>query len=116
MNFSSFEESQIHISEYQDQINNEKVLQCILQAGEGFTTQLDALMAKFSITSEIVIFNNFKDYLLTLKAGERVKFAEHIQQFLQKYFASPIHIRVFGSSATGLGFINSDLVFISTLN
>ena len=46
--------------------------------------------------------------------NERAQFAQQLQHFIQRYFVCPIHIRVFGSSATGLGFVNSDVVIKTT--
>uniref|UniRef100_A0A183CHI6 Pex2_Pex12 domain-containing protein n=1 Tax=Globodera pallida TaxID=36090 RepID=A0A183CHI6_GLOPA len=46
---------------------------------------------------------------LNISVNDRAEFAQQLRHFLQPYFASPLQIRVFGSSSTGLGFVNSDL-------
>lgn len=84
-----------HTTEHQSRISPVEVLDCLHLVAPGITAQLVALIDKFAISNENI--------------EQRAQFARQLQQFLQRFFASTIHIRVFGSSATGLGFTNSDL-------
>ncbi|KAI1730603.1 zinc-finger of c2H2 type domain-containing protein [Ditylenchus destructor] len=57
--------------------------------------QVDGLISQFAMTSEM--------------ASKREKFANDLQVFLQKFFSTEVRVHCFGSSTTGLGFVNSDL-------
>ncbi|KAI1706368.1 speckle targeted PIP5K1A-regulated poly(A) polymerase [Ditylenchus destructor] len=57
--------------------------------------QVDGLISQFAMTSEMAL--------------KREKFANDLQVFLQKFFSTEVRVHCFGSSTTGLGFVNSDL-------
>ncbi|KAL3124692.1 hypothetical protein niasHT_001529 [Heterodera trifolii] len=80
----------------QSEINSEEVLNFLNANGASdFGSQLSALVSKLSLTPN--------------KINERAEFTQQLKTFVQPYFVSPLQIRVFGSSSTGLGFVNSDL-------
>uniref|UniRef100_A0A1I8BG96 PAP-associated domain-containing protein n=1 Tax=Meloidogyne hapla TaxID=6305 RepID=A0A1I8BG96_MELHA len=75
--------------------NSENVLKFIKDCPYEFSTQLDGLIKKFALSNDLI--------------NERLTFAQQLQNHFQRYFSSPFFIRSFGSSSTGLGFVDSDL-------
>lgn len=65
-------------------------------ASSSFAAQLDALCARYALTPAMV--------------AARLEVADALARYLQRYFAVPIAIRVFGSTTSGLGLVHSDLV------
>ncbi|KAI3415728.1 Speckle targeted PIP5K1A-regulated poly(A) polymerase [Globodera pallida] len=85
-----------HVAEHFGELKSVEVLNCLDESGaSGLENQLNSMIAKFSMATTTV--------------NDRAEFAQQLRHFLQPYFASPLQIRVFGSSSTGLGFVNSDL-------
>nr|CAD2182772.1 unnamed protein product [Meloidogyne enterolobii] len=75
--------------------NSENVLKFLEDCPFEFSTQFDTLIEKFALSNDLI--------------NERQTFALKLQSHFQRYFSSPLSIRLFGSSSTGLGFIDSDL-------
>ncbi|CAK5076465.1 unnamed protein product [Meloidogyne enterolobii] len=75
--------------------NSGNVLKFLEDCPSEFSAQLDGLIQKFALSNDLI--------------NERLTFAIKLQNHFQRYFSSPISIRLFGSSLTGLGFIDSDL-------
>ncbi|CAK5059306.1 unnamed protein product [Meloidogyne enterolobii] len=75
--------------------NSENVLKFLENCPSEFSAQLDGLIEKFSLSNDLI--------------NERLTFTLKLQKHFQRYFSSPLSIRLFGSSSTGLGFIDSDL-------
>nr|CAD2168980.1 unnamed protein product [Meloidogyne enterolobii] len=75
--------------------NSENVLKFLEDCPSEFSAQLDGLIEKFALSNDLI--------------NERLTFALKLQNHFQRYFSSPLSIRLFGSSSTGLGFIDSDL-------
>uniref|UniRef100_A0A914M7Z1 RRM domain-containing protein n=1 Tax=Meloidogyne incognita TaxID=6306 RepID=A0A914M7Z1_MELIC len=76
-------------------IGKENVLKFLEDCPFEFSAQLDGLIEKFALSKDLI--------------DERLTFASKLQNHFQRYFSSPLSIRLFGSSSTGLGFIDSDL-------
>ncbi|KAF7638715.1 hypothetical protein Mgra_00001797 [Meloidogyne graminicola] len=62
------------------------------------------------VTFLLKLMDLLKDFLCrNTLINERLEFAQQLEKHFQKYFSSPLRVLLFGSSSTGLGFVDSDL-------